>query len=82
MITLMLGAKVMGPKRSMSFWDYKKVFYKLRMKDGTIMWAWPNCGRLFNSEMKISKKYISIEDVDEYMEADDEYFETQIKLGK
>ncbi len=57
-------------------WDYEKVFYKLRMRDGSIRWAWPNAGKLtdMDTKSKTSGSQIPIEDIDSYIEADDVYF--------
>jgi len=56
-------------------WDYEKVFYAVKLQDGTEVWAYPNAGKLTNVGFdKNSGKNIPIEDVASYREAEDEYF--------
>jgi hypothetical protein len=57
-------------------WDYEKVFYAVKLKDGTETWAWPNAGKLTDvSFSPTSSENIPIENVEAYCAADDEYFD-------
>lgn len=52
-------------------WDYEKVFYQVRLFDGTLHWVWSNAGRLTDME---TSDTLPVEQVAEYREADDDYF--------
>ena len=58
-----------------NIWDYEKVFYAIKLHDGTETWAWPNAGELTDVSFgDTSGQQIPIESVASYREAEEEYF--------
>jgi 2,3-bisphosphoglycerate-independent phosphoglycerate mutase len=57
-------------------WDYEKTFYRVKLKDGTEAWAYPNAGHLTDVGFdEHSGQEIPIELVTHYREDEDAYFE-------
>lgn len=56
-------------------WDYEKVFYAVKLKDGTETYVWPNAGHLTDISFgDNSGNEIPVSDVVAYREDEDAYF--------
>lgn len=57
-------------------WDYEKVFYQVKLVDGTKRWVWPNAGKLTDVGFTTtSGQKVPLNTVTSYREADDDYFD-------